>query len=157
MSGLAIGEDGLRDLVQTLCAIGETTRPVKNSFGFTRRKIEIVQAVQEGYSNPEIAAKFSLSEQTVKHYLSHIFDKPGVFSRLELALFAGSARKCGRPSVEKHCSSRTLGGNRPTSNSYAAHWAFHSLPEMKSLPYPCESFGLRNSQHPVSGSIRIIE
>ena len=30
-------------------------------------------------------ANFSLSEQTVKHHLSHIFDKLGVYSRLELA------------------------------------------------------------------------
>jgi two-component system, NarL family, nitrate/nitrite response regulator NarL len=33
-----------------------------------------------------------LSEQTVKHHLSSIFDKVGVFNRLELALFAVNHR-----------------------------------------------------------------
>lgn len=83
-----LGKDGLRDVVHALCGFNETKRPVKNCFGLTRREFEIIQAVLEGYSNPEIAANFSLSEQTVKHHLSHIFDKLGVYSRLELALFA---------------------------------------------------------------------
>jgi DNA-binding NarL/FixJ family response regulator len=29
-----------------------------------------------------------LVDDTVKHPVSHLFDKPGVFSRLELAVFA---------------------------------------------------------------------
>lgn len=83
-----LGKDGIRDLVHALCSFGETNRPAKNRFGLTKREMEMIQAVVEGYSNPEIAANFSVSEQTVKHHLSHIFDKLGVYSRLELALFA---------------------------------------------------------------------
>jgi two-component system, NarL family, nitrate/nitrite response regulator NarL len=41
-----------------------------------------------GYSNKEIAGYFKIAEDTVKHHLSHIFDKIGVSTRLELALFA---------------------------------------------------------------------
>ncbi len=41
-----------------------------------------------GYSNKEIAEYFKISEDTVKHHLSNIFDKLGVSTRLELALFA---------------------------------------------------------------------
>jgi DNA-binding NarL/FixJ family response regulator len=40
------------------------------------------------FTNREIAEKFSISEQTVKHHLRNIFDKLGVSNRLELALFA---------------------------------------------------------------------
>jgi two-component system nitrate/nitrite response regulator NarL len=83
-----LGKDGLRDIVHALCNSSEAKLPTKNRFGLTPREIEMIQAVLEGYSNPEIAANFSLSEQTVKHHLSHIFDKLGVYSRLELALFA---------------------------------------------------------------------
>lgn len=83
-----LGKDGLRNLVHAVCNLGEAKRPVKNRFGLTPREIEIIKGVLEGYSNPEIAANYSLSEQTVKHHLSHIFDKLGVYSRLELALFA---------------------------------------------------------------------
>lgn len=83
-----LGKDGLTDLVHALCDSNGDKRLGKNRFGLTKREIEIIQAVLEGSSNPEIAANFSLSEQTVKHHLSHIFDKLGVYSRLELALFA---------------------------------------------------------------------
>jgi len=58
------------------------------SFGLTRREIEILGTIVGGLSNKEIAQKFSLSEDTVKHHLTNIFDKVGVSSRLELALFA---------------------------------------------------------------------
>ena len=58
---------------------------------------------------------------------------------------------------ERGWSSLALVGNGPTNNSYAARCAFHSRPEIKSLPYPWESFGPVNSQHPVFGMIRIIE
>jgi DNA-binding NarL/FixJ family response regulator len=39
-------------------------------------------------TNRDIADQLGLSEQTVKNHLSHIFDKVGVSSRLELALYA---------------------------------------------------------------------
>lgn len=57
-------------------------------FRLTRREMEIVTAVAAGESNKGIAARLSLSEDTVKHHVSHVFDKLGVFSRLELAVFA---------------------------------------------------------------------
>ena len=48
----------------------------------------VVGAIVEGCSNRDIAKQFSLSEETVKRHLSNIFDKTGVSTRLELALFA---------------------------------------------------------------------
>ena len=69
-----------------------TNRPSRGAppktFGLTRRELEVVTASVSGYSNREIAAKFSISEDTVKHHLTHIYDKVGVYNRLELALFA---------------------------------------------------------------------
>ena len=60
----------------------------QKKFGLTPRELEIVSAVVAGYSNKEIAEYFKISEDTVKHHLSNIFDKLGVSTRLELALFA---------------------------------------------------------------------
>ena len=57
-------------------------------FRLTRREMDIVSAVAAGESNKGIARRLSLSEDTVKHHVSHVFDKLGVFSRLELAVFA---------------------------------------------------------------------
>jgi two-component system, NarL family, nitrate/nitrite response regulator NarL len=60
----------------------------KVAFGLTSRELDIVTAVRRGDSNRSIARRFSLSEDTVKHHLTRVFDKTGVFSRLELAMFA---------------------------------------------------------------------
>jgi two-component system nitrate/nitrite response regulator NarL len=57
-------------------------------FRLTRREMEIVWLVASGDSNKGIARRLSVTEDTVKHHISHVFDKLGVFSRLELALFA---------------------------------------------------------------------
>jgi len=59
-----------------------------NRFRLTRREMQIVAAVADGDSNKAIGERLSVTEDTVKHHLSNIFDKVGVFSRLELAMFA---------------------------------------------------------------------
>lgn len=61
-------------------------------FGLTRREQEIVRAVIDGDTNKEIGRRFSISENTVKRHLMHIFNKVGASSRIELALFAGHHR-----------------------------------------------------------------
>jgi len=85
-----IGRDAVSDLVQALRAqIGTTPeKPARERFGLTRREIEITSSVVAGLSNREIAVKLSLSEDTVKHHLTNIFNKMGASNRLELALFA---------------------------------------------------------------------
>jgi DNA-binding NarL/FixJ family response regulator len=50
--------------------------------------MEVVSCIVEGCSNRDIAKQFGLSEETVKRHLSNIFDKTGVSTRLELAMFA---------------------------------------------------------------------
>ena len=57
-------------------------------FSLTGRELEVVAAVILGKTNREIAEQFSISEQTVKHHISNIFEKCGVYNRLELSLFA---------------------------------------------------------------------
>jgi len=85
-----VGREGVSNLVQYLQTLvkssGEEARQKK--FGLTPRELEIVSAVVAGYSNKETAEYFKISEDTVKHHLSNIFDKLGVSTRLELALFA---------------------------------------------------------------------
>jgi DNA-binding NarL/FixJ family response regulator len=66
----------------------QLSAPTRGGFGLTRREGEILETIVGGMSNKEIAGRFSLSEDTVKHHLTNIFNKVGVSSRLELALFA---------------------------------------------------------------------
>ena len=54
----------------------------------TRREREIVAAILEGCTNREMARRFAVSEQTIKNQLSTLYEKVGISSRLELALFA---------------------------------------------------------------------
>jgi DNA-binding NarL/FixJ family response regulator len=84
-----IGRESISDLVAYVVKgqSGEAKSGAQK-FGLTPRELQIVGAIVAGYTNKEIAARFSLSEDTVKHHLSNIFDKLGVSSRLEVALFA---------------------------------------------------------------------
>jgi DNA-binding NarL/FixJ family response regulator len=66
----------------------EETGSTAQQFGLTSRELDIVAAVRRGDSNRAIARRLSLSEDTVKHHLTSVFDKTGVASRLELAVFA---------------------------------------------------------------------
>ena len=72
----------LHDLMQ------QAQTPQRKTFGLTPRELEVVGSIVEGCSNRDIAKQFGLSEETVKRHLSNIFDKTGVSTRLELALFA---------------------------------------------------------------------
>jgi len=69
-------------------AVSVEAPPSPSRFGLTPRQLEITSAVVSGCSNKEIAKRFALSEDTVKHHLTNIFDKVGASNRLELALFA---------------------------------------------------------------------
>jgi two-component system nitrate/nitrite response regulator NarL len=62
--------------------------PERKTYGLTPRELEVVTCIVEGCSNRDIAGQFSISEETVKRHLSNVFDKTGVSTRLELALFA---------------------------------------------------------------------
>jgi len=62
--------------------------PERKTFGLTPREMDVVGCIVEGCSNRDVARQFSISEETVKRHLSNIFDKTGVSTRLELALFA---------------------------------------------------------------------
>ena len=69
--------------------------PNDRRFNLTRRELDIVAAIVAGHSNKDIADHLTISVQTVKHHLTSIFDKTGVSSRLELALFSVSHRLVG--------------------------------------------------------------
>ena len=65
-----------------------TGRQVPRTYGLTPREFDIIGTILTGCSNKDVGRKFSISERTVKHHLSNIYDKLGVSNRLELAIFA---------------------------------------------------------------------
>ncbi len=85
-----IARENISDLVHVLRASQKRAPKEKKQRNrrLTARELEVVSAVVAGYTNKDIAQKFSLSEDTVKHHLTNIFDKLGVSNRLELAILA---------------------------------------------------------------------
>ncbi len=83
-----LGDSTVTDIVQAMADPGGLQLPDPNGTTLTARQLQIVKAVVEGRSNKDIAEKLSISEETVKRHLTIIFDKTGMSSRLELAMFA---------------------------------------------------------------------
>ena len=82
------------EAVSDLVAAFRESRPAAppsssvRQFNLTPRELEIIRAIGEGHANKDIASLLGVTEPTVKHHLTSIFDKVGVSNRLELALFA---------------------------------------------------------------------
>src|SRR5580698_6753228 len=85
-----IGGERVVNLVTALNGLMKqaASTPERKTYGLTPRELEVVTCIVEGCSNKDVAKQFAISEETVKRHLSNIFDKTGVSTRLELALFA---------------------------------------------------------------------
>ncbi|NPV70760.1 MAG: response regulator transcription factor [Firmicutes bacterium] len=53
----------------------------------TKREVEVLDLVSQGFSNREISDRLFISEKTVKNHLSNIFGKIGVDDRTQAALY----------------------------------------------------------------------
>jgi DNA-binding CsgD family transcriptional regulator len=56
----------------------------------TAKEVQVATLVWQGLTNKDIARVLTTSEQVVKNYLRTAFDKLGVWTRLELALYIAS-------------------------------------------------------------------
>jgi DNA-binding NarL/FixJ family response regulator len=83
-----LDRESVSDLVALVRELSEPRPYLRHPFGLTDRQMTIVEKVVRGMTNREIAAGLSISEETVKHHLTQIFNKTGVSGRLELALLA---------------------------------------------------------------------
>jgi two-component system nitrate/nitrite response regulator NarL len=54
----------------------------------TEREREVIALIGEGLRNRQIAESLFISETTVRHHLTAVFDKLGVANRLELVIYA---------------------------------------------------------------------
>jgi len=77
-----------------LTEMARSTRPKKTDpeaakiYSLTNREREVVALIGEGIKNKEIADRLFISETTVRHHLTSIFDKLGVADRVELLIYA---------------------------------------------------------------------
>lgn len=75
-----------RDLVGDLAA--EAFAPQPPAPDLTQREKQVLALAAEGYGNREIAARLGISEHTVKHHITSLFEKTGRTSRVDLAVYA---------------------------------------------------------------------
>jgi DNA-binding NarL/FixJ family response regulator len=63
----------------------------------TPRELQVIGALSDGQTNKDIGSTFGISEYTVKHHLTNVYDKLGVYNRVELVLFAINHHLCVTP------------------------------------------------------------
>jgi DNA-binding NarL/FixJ family response regulator len=69
----------------------------KGEIGLSKRELSILEALQAGGSNLEIAKELFLAEQTVKFHLTNIYRKLGVSTRTEAVRYAYANGLLERP------------------------------------------------------------
>ena len=85
-----VGQTLIADLMDVVRSFPQQTSGAARlqPFGLTPREREVLSLVVEGCANKEIAQRFAVSEETIKHHLTRMFDKVGAANRVELALTA---------------------------------------------------------------------
>jgi PAS domain S-box-containing protein len=84
-----IGRKPVQNLVQVLSDLMlQVNKSPEKTFGLTARELQVVSLVAQGLTNKDVGQECGITEETVKRHLKNIFDKVGVSSRLELAVFA---------------------------------------------------------------------
>jgi DNA-binding NarL/FixJ family response regulator len=73
---------------QPLGQLDRSRDPAANDADLSKRELTILQALQSGLSNKQIAKELFLAEQTVKFHLTNIYRKLGVGSRTEAVRYA---------------------------------------------------------------------
>ncbi len=77
----------------------------------TAKEIQIAILVWGGLTNREIGRVVGTSEQVIKNHLRSIFDKLGVWSRLELAMYVASHGGKNWPDAENPVYRQAVGAD----------------------------------------------
>ena len=73
-------------LLRSLGAPGRSAD--RRAVELTKRELEVLSLLAEGFSNADIAERLVISEKTAGHHVSHIFRKLGLRNRAEAAAYA---------------------------------------------------------------------
>ncbi|MDT5070340.1 MAG: hypothetical protein QOK02_6495 [Mycobacterium sp.] len=71
---------------------GERKRATSGWASLTRAELDVVKFVSEGLGNKDVAARLFVSPRTVQAHLTHIYNKLGLASRVQLAQEAARRR-----------------------------------------------------------------
>jgi two-component system nitrate/nitrite response regulator NarL len=82
-----------REVVRVLVALvradnHSTAQATGNEYALTERELEITRMIVDGANNATIGRALSISKHTVKQHVTNIFEKLGVQSRVQAAVYA---------------------------------------------------------------------
>jgi two-component system nitrate/nitrite response regulator NarL len=99
-----LGQTLVSDLLEVVRPLIQTSKAAggRLAFGLTPREREVLSLIVAGYANKDIAREFAVSEETIKHHLTRMFDKVGVSNRLELAMVATERGLLTGPDSDAH-------------------------------------------------------
>lgn len=80
--------NSVAEVIRELVAASAAEPQVAERYKLTTRELQIIDLVTLGNTNREIGDALSISEETVKRHITNIFNKLGMSTRLELAMFA---------------------------------------------------------------------
>lgn len=85
-----IGQALMTELLDTMRPLIQSARegPSPLPWKLTARERQVLAMVAAAHGNKEIARRFNVSEETIKHHLTRLFAKVGASTRLELAMLA---------------------------------------------------------------------
>ncbi|MEW6530693.1 MAG: LuxR C-terminal-related transcriptional regulator [Thermodesulfobacteriota bacterium] len=81
-------ETSLRELIKDPTSASGVPPEKENGFGLSKREIQVLRLMSQGFSNIEISKELSISTHTVKTHIMHVFDKIGVTDRTRAAVLA---------------------------------------------------------------------
>ncbi|MBU3202023.1 response regulator transcription factor [Clostridium estertheticum] len=84
-SGNMVMQEGIIDKVLKRIDSDNSSKLDKELF--TRREMEIMEAIADGLSNRKIAARLFISEGTVKNYITSILNKTNLEHRTQIAIY----------------------------------------------------------------------
>jgi DNA-binding NarL/FixJ family response regulator len=84
-----VGHQAVTDVLRHLQELSARREPTPAD-RLSRRERQVIVGVASGETNRQIATRLGLSEDTIKHHITNIFDKLGVSNRAELAAYATS-------------------------------------------------------------------
>jgi DNA-binding NarL/FixJ family response regulator len=93
----AVREVVAGSIFRSLDLVASAGQSAREDLGLSKRELSILEALQSGGSNHQIAKQLFLAEQTVKFHLTNIYRKLGVSTRTEAIRHAYATGLVDRP------------------------------------------------------------